>query len=49
MILYLLEMVSMLVSPLGSFKEDFRKACREAEIDNFRFHDSRHTCINNWR
>lgn len=37
------------ISPLGSFKEDFRKACKKAEIDNFHFHDLRHVCINNWR
>jgi len=37
------------ISPLGSIKEDFRKACEEAGILNFHFHDLRHTCINNWR
>ena len=37
------------INPLGSFKEDFRKACDEAGIENFRFHDLRHVAINNWR
>ena len=31
------------ISPLGSIKEDFRKARDEAKIDDFRFHDLRHT------
>jgi len=37
------------INPLGSFKETFRKACEKAGIENFRFHDLRHVCINNWR
>ena len=35
--------------PITDFKRSFATACRLAEIENFRFHDLRHTCINNWR
>ncbi|MFC1580092.1 tyrosine-type recombinase/integrase [Thermodesulfobacteriota bacterium] len=35
--------------PLTDIKKSFRTACNEAEIEDFRFHDLRHTCINNWR
>ena len=35
--------------PLTEIKKSFRTACTKAEIEDFRFHDLRHTCINNWR
>lgn len=34
---------------IGSIKMAFKKACREAGIMDFTFHDLRHTAINNWR
>ena len=35
--------------PLGEIKRSFTNACRRAGIEDFTFHDLRHTCINNWR
>ncbi len=35
--------------PINSFREAFLAACRGAGIENFTFHDLRHTAINNWR
>jgi integrase len=38
------------VFTLQDFPRDaFRRACKEANIENFTFHDLRHTAINNWR
>jgi integrase len=35
--------------PLGEIKRSFTTACRLAGVEDFTFHDLRHTCINNWR
>jgi integrase len=34
---------------VGSIKRAFGTACRQAVIEDFTFHDLRHTAINNWR
>jgi integrase len=36
-------------TPIKSIREIFETACRKAEIEEFTFHDLRHTAINNWR
>lgn len=33
----------------STVREAHASACRKAEIDDFHFHDFRHTAINNWR
>jgi integrase len=31
-----------------NFKNAWRSACKDAELQDFRFHDCRHTCITRW-
>jgi integrase len=35
--------------PIKSIREIFDAACKRAGIEDFTFHDFRHTAINNWR
>ena len=35
--------------PINSIREVFEGACKRALIEDFTFHDFRHTAINNWR
>jgi integrase len=37
------------VKPIKAIREIFEAACRKAGIEEFTFHDLRHTTINNWR
>jgi integrase len=34
---------------IGAIKKGFTTACKQAGIEDFTFHDLRHTAINNWR
>jgi integrase len=34
---------------IGAIKKGFTTACRRAGIEDFTFHDLRHTAVNNWR
>ena len=34
---------------IGAIKKAFITACKKAGIEDFTFHDLRHTAINNWR
>jgi len=33
----------------GDIRRAHRSTCKKAKIENFTFHNFRHTCINNWR
>jgi len=35
--------------PLTDIKKSFRTACEKAKVKDLKFHDLRHTCVNNWR
>jgi len=32
----------------NNFKNAWKSACRDASVEDFRFHDARHTCITRW-
>lgn len=36
-------------APITSIRKAFVLACERAKVEDFHFHDFRHTCINNWR